>query len=820
MDPLSKLPTECLQHILQILIDNTNISPLINLLSTNKYIASMTLPYIYSDINKLVEGNAVSPVNNDQRACLVRMLLQQVLLDEPLPEVLLLSYGFKTAPHTTNDDGKETSDDATNRNNGNTYNSDEGEDEEPSSAKTISTFNYLAFVRHLNLDLDHIKPKRRSLWKSIHEHSPQVTEALEPHFSAYDEMFMSQRSIRQMFEGAIIYWQVCWSLASPILEQLESLTIPLADIKRYMDVIDRLERLEHVRFNLDGSFAQRYQDTDGHYATYDHAIRSAQSMVPFIMEHNRLFKGRLQFVSVCDTGKWFKMSTMCPKRILWQVSRAAPPLHEPKHLCPTNWMQFAAHALSTDLDHVVTLTTLRPTAEWFDRPVDVQEILSRCRSLKELSVLSVGKDGFKWAVREKRAMQDRLCRFGDGESLLPQEPITPSRLTIDRSKHVLVPLSDVCIAELGTVEEIDDIAFAFSQTLEHFTVNKTSGVTHIMPPFYIGQGWVDLPFLTKLKFRGCWNRLVIDRDMLSRCPSLVDLELVDFTVDYDCSDIVSCSAATLTRLERLMLVGWPALTLHPGTFSSTKRIKHLRMSTASDDEDSRFIPPLEELELSFGGEVIGVSAAAGQGVTPEATVRPVASGIHLGNRRPQWSWDWHLPHLETLQLTSEFAQRFQFKLLQGCPSLRSLHLDNTTYEDGLRRALTADDLFVAPDFSDLGNQGNTHSGADERVRVSSRERIVAWKVSQLQLTGDWSIDDSVLGPFLCGMFPDLQEFTEFGVVGYTLSRMMNVIRVGGQGWKEVRSSRLRPNGDEEMKEFGLYFVDDDLPKGMDVMDVE
>ncbi|KAG0269032.1 hypothetical protein BGZ95_002221 [Linnemannia exigua] len=805
MDPLSKLPPECLQHILQILVnDNTSISSLIALLSTNKYIASMTLPYIYGDINKLDEGCAVSPVKNDQRACLVRMLLQQ-LFDEGLPEVVLLSYGFKTVSTTYDGEDNATSND--------TYNRD---DDEFSSARAKSPFDYLAFVRHFNLDLEHIIPKHRSLYG----HSPQVTEALEPHFSAYDEIFMSRRAIRQVFEGAIIYWQVCWSLASPILEQLESLTIPLADIQRYMGVLDRLERLEHVRFNLDGLFAQRYKAKDGHYAIFNHAIRSAQAMVPFIKEHNRLFEGRLQFVSVCDTGKWWEVSAMCSEEILWEVYRASPPLHEPKHLCPTNWMQFAAHALSTDLDYVVTLTTRRPTVDWFDRPVDVQNILSRCRSLKELSVLSVGKDGFKWAVQEKKAMQDRLYRYGEGEHTLLHNPTTLSPLEMDQSKHILVPLSNVRIAEFGTAEEIDDIAFAFSQTLEIFTVNKYSGQDLFIPAHYIGQGWVKLPFLTTLSFRGCWNRLVIDRDLLLHCPSLVDLELVDFTFDYNCSDIVSCSVASLTRLEKLQLVGWPALTFHPGTFSSTKRIKYLRMSTASDDEDTRFIPPLEELELSFGSDAIGVSATTGQESTPAATASPVASGIHFVNMRPRWSWDWLLPHLKTLELTSEFAQRFQFRMLQGCPSLRSLHLDNTTYEDDLRRVLTTDDLFVAPGFSDLGNQDNTSSGADEGVKPSSLERIVAWKVSQLILTGDWSIDDSVLGPFLWGMFPCLQEFTESGVGGYTLSGMMDVIRIGGRGWKEVTSSRLHRDGDEEMKELGLYSVDDDLPKGVEVLDVE
>ncbi|KAF9902302.1 hypothetical protein EC991_005042 [Linnemannia zychae] len=519
MDPLSNLPPECLHQILQFLADdNTTISPLISLLSANKYIASNTLPYIYADINKLIGGYSLSSINARMRRSLVRMLLQRVLLDGrgDLSEMLMLLYGFEK------DDISHNSNDSNDNNNKCNTASDkvtDGNNVRSALAGPKSPFDYLAYIRHLNLDIEHVDPQYGPTRRFSYRPSPQKETALKVHFAAYDDIFMSQSKIRGRYEGAIIYWEVTWSIANPILEQLESLTIPLADIKRYMDAINRLGQLETVRFNLDDSLRPQYKAANGpHYVASDHMIKSMQTMVPFIKEHQSLFKDKLKSVS--------------------------------------------------------------------------------------LTVRSLGTDGFKWAVQEKKAMLDRLCRNGKGGQLLFQKSAASSHLASNQSTHGLVPLSSIHIDEFSTVEEIDDIVFAFSQTLESLTVFKYLKLYDSQPPLQIGQGWIDLPLLTNLNLQGCWTRLDIDRNLLSHFPNLVCLDMADYTSDYNCSDIVSCSAASLKSLEELELVGWPALTFHPETLSSTKRIKTLRMMTRAEEDDWRFIPPLEELVISFGGGVI------------------------------------------------------------------------------------------------------------------------------------------------------------------------------------------------------------------------
>ncbi|KAG0339729.1 hypothetical protein BG000_001467 [Podila horticola] len=72
---------------------------------------------------------------------------------------------------------------------------------------------------------------------------------------------------------------------------------------------------------------------------------------------------------------------------------------------------------------------------------------------------------------------------------------------------------------------------------------------------------------------------------------------------------------------------------------------------------------------------------------------------HTWLPRPRWTWDWYLPHLKDLALTGEFALRFQFRMLQGCPSVESLSLNiMSTNEDQVVRELTDADFTIDPSF--------------------------------------------------------------------------------------------------------------------------
>ncbi|KAK3804867.1 MAG: hypothetical protein J3R72DRAFT_499966 [Linnemannia gamsii] len=183
--------------------------------------------------------------------------------------------------------------------------------------------------------------------------------------------------------------------------------------------------------------------------------------------------------------------------------------------------------------------------------------------------------------------------------------------------------------------------------------------------------------------------------------------------------------------------------------------------------------------------------------------------------RPHWSWNWHLPLLTCVHLTSEFAYRFEFKMLRGCPQLEILGL-NMNSIDGPHthtRVLSCADMFVLPSSSSSSPSLLVSSN------VHQEERIIAPNLRSLVLSGHWVIDDTLLGEFLAGIFPKLRSFTECCSGGITLAGVLNMIRtrtgfVDGEG-REVQEGTLMhlrgvtvsmslPHSHEEMDVLGVY----------------
>ena len=361
MDPLSKLPMECLKHILQIIADwdHKSTATLAALLMTNKHIFAATVPYLYSDAFKTKLGHNRGP-DHIHRQSFIRLLLGRIPINI-LPMIVSLEFGFNT---TTGYPG--------------------------SHAVANPIMDYIAYIQHLNLDMSDTNPRpivyeefpgqyrwltgrpplfptstpipapfpqpppfsplpppftATGLYPQLYTPSPPppslcavlpppwlLTEdefislhsrtvgegPLEPHYSAYNEIFGSDA--RSKFHKTILYYEVCWSITNPILEQLKSLTIPLVDVWRYLDSVRRLGQLECVRFNLDQSFSRDFNNN----TVRDRADRATQAMVLFVKEHKRLFKDRLKIVHVNDVGMWGCGSYQCPPEIQLEIIKLVP----------------------------------------------------------------------------------------------------------------------------------------------------------------------------------------------------------------------------------------------------------------------------------------------------------------------------------------------------------------------------------------------------------------------------------------------------------------------------------------------------------------
>ncbi|KAG0258056.1 hypothetical protein BGZ95_005067, partial [Linnemannia exigua] len=353
------------------------------------------------------------------------------------------------------------------------------------------------------------------------------------------------------FHQMAMYRETVWTLAAPILDQLESLTAPLSDIHRYIQVIARLGRLETLVFILDEVLV--YESYGGKYcaASKKRQDEAMLALIHFVEEHTRLFKGVLKTVNCSERVVFPPIHQGWPSDVRKHIYRLLPPMYQPNILAMDNWMRLMIHPTRTDFGHVHEIYAKGD--HWNDAIRDYPHFLQRCRTLKRLDVSPVGKGGFEWALQEKR-----LASLG--------------------GSNILVPLEQVTLRDYNSfTDEVNDIAVAFSDTLQSIIVRVTSEVEGPSPTIGIGQGWMNMPALTYLKLEARRYQLLVDPMLFAHCPNLTQVTLTDSTTIYRCQDIVSTLPGHLERITDLKLEGWPALTFHPETLRSASNLRVLRI---------------------------------------------------------------------------------------------------------------------------------------------------------------------------------------------------------------------------------------------------
>ncbi|KAG0299530.1 hypothetical protein BGZ97_003654 [Linnemannia gamsii] len=419
-------------------------------------------------------------------------------------------------------------------------------------------------------------------------------------------------------------------------------------------------------------------------------------------------------------------SSTTPLASATTISRLPGPLNylaQIRHLHQQPWaigldqlwnsvVQLLEHAEATDFSKLEELDTTMLRHSLFvsgnDEGItsDAQEtiftkqhfILRRCRALRRLKMESLGNGNLRWAVDEKR-----LVEQNGQDTLLPapfQTEVGNQQTTSnpEHGREGLVPLEEF---EIETVygrptDDTDLAAIAFSQTLKiikvyyHGTYGGGPNPTrhHVIKHLssFVGRQWVHMPLLTHFSVSMGLAGLVIDPQLLLNIPNAISVLLSDETAVYLLEDIDTCLPAYLPSLKSLTLRGLPALSFHPDTLHSTDQLTELSVTAHKtfethepDDAFIRFdegyqddfapsacyIPPADELYRSYGIRDESTTSS-----TPTTTIRP------------KWTRDWQLLCLVSLALSSEFAFLFQFRMLQGCPALKVLELETRTATTG------------------------------------------------------------------------------------------------------------------------------------------
>lgn len=816
MDPLSQLPLECLQRIFDILIqgndiDNSNdsnecnnnnnsSSTLAALLQTNRYIAIVALPYLYKDPFRF-SPHDILKIHYTYRIqeplisrTPIRTLLNSLSPSTILPKVLSLGIQRIIPSSVINTEDSPTANDSTT--------ATSIASEVSSRVLITSQLNYVAQIRHLHqqpwsIGVDQLwewaqPPPGVGLYIQTQEFEDLCRNAklIRQDFGEYAVLYPNQ-TLNQRCYQILFFQEANWALANPILEQLQSLTIPLSDIDRYLEpsVVVRMAKLERVHFLL-GRLKPieneeewiPHDETEESWGPY---ARRLHPLVQFVEEHTRLFEGVLREVTmdVSALWKWYGADNgPCPESVKLEINRLLPALCTPISLITNaSMLRFLAHPDTTDMSMVTELDTKvllsNGARESFHGNRDA---LQRCRALRKLTSASLGEGAFRWAVDEKNKLAN-CFEVSNGQGALNARTYWEEQAGADVQvprqpgfwRKSLIPLEEVKIlnhCSMQLTDEVDDIAVGFSQTLQSFCAHyyMQSHLQEYEQNSHVGKGWVNLPVLTHLALSVDYYNLIIDRQLLTHCPKAVTVSLTDRTFGYQCEDIEPCLPANLPILETLHLMGWPALTFHPATFHSTTRLKELSVTLSNghgddyydslrytwdgNDEISDFnsyIPPIEELHQSYGIR------------TESSSMTPVLV-------RPRWSWDWHLPCLESLRLTSEFAFLFNFHMLPNCPALKRLDLNIRTYTNEHTRTISRADLFTTT--SHIGDNNDDGSN-DEEVP------IIAPSLVKLQLHGLWAFANlSTKHQFLSKMFPNLEALSASEWIDFSLSEMIHWAR--------------------------------------------
>ena len=333
--------------------------------------------------------------------------------------------------------------------------------------------------------------------------------------------------------------------------------------------------------------------------------------------------------------------------------------------------------------------------------------------------------------------------------------------------HEFVPLRSIRLvnkAPLVIVKELNDIAFAFSDTLEELVAGRGrtpfGGLIELAttPQVIYGQDW-DLPRLRTLSLEVSGSQLHLKMDALYRSRTLEALRLLDSITAYSHQDNGPWSFVHLPHLKKLELMGLPAVRFNLESLHHSPCLKELTLGTLDSVfiacQYDYFIPSPEDLERE-GSDNDELSGTPGT----------VSQGCPSIGKRPQWTWDWCLPSLCRLHLEAVFAYKFDFRWLQQLPNLQHITLNMKTSSGLHGRHITLKDLL-------RGRQQQQ----DEDGHVVSDRYISLPKLESINLSGHWTYDQVVMETLCLVVSPNLRcMYFVNGCSGPTLQEWITLSR--------------------------------------------
>ncbi|KAF9155827.1 hypothetical protein BG015_008404 [Linnemannia schmuckeri] len=771
------LPLECLQLVIRFLATQDDTHSLATLLRVNKYVCSATLPFLY-------EGPLLLPVLTGycfENSALARRLNLITTLLLGVPEVSLsdlLKVTFRRMPVST-------------------------------ESPQLLFAPYHSFVTGFLFSQSH-QLYEAFFQKNVRQPDQRLVDhialnGLEGRFIAEDPLGRisdeaNWDAVSSGFDRQISA-DLTWALCSNA-ERIKSLTVPLSEIANYLSIVPRFKVLSDVSFHFDRRVQYVQDDAPDELSPQELEVlrkhekertEHLEAMIFFVQEHRRCHNNVLR-TATCPRAPPFYED--CSAAYEARLNQSLPPLLNPQFLDSRNWTQFASKVQETNLSSVKTITQPSVAAgrHEFNEIVKQIPFLHRCRALDTVHLGSLISDMFQWAVDERKNYNAKIAA---GQDLSPQ-PLVPLR---ELTAQFVLPSQD---------EQINGIAFAFGDTLERLRVHgclfKAVDVHHQPTVFAIGQE-PGLPSSSSLS--PCWhvpklsylyvdflhNFVRIHPRLFARSSRLAIVVLMDRRNAYSTRDIERWESAELEHLESLLLMGTPAVSFHPDSLTTTVNLRYLGLKIPNAPSSNHpFIPPLAELD-DFEDDDF-----AGSAPSP---------------RRPIWTWDWDLPKLTDLDLTGEFAYRFQFRMLRGTPGLVHFLVDIRSASSEHKRTVSIKDL-VKSTQDGKTTETLQDDDNDDDTRNSQLEYIHLPDLRKFSLIGPWTFDKQVLAILCSKVAPNMSHLTLQGCSGFGLAEWVNVTSEYLYGLVEAVSSvPIERSSREEVEEVGLVadLTDHYVPNG-------
>ncbi|KAG0042618.1 hypothetical protein BGZ83_000249 [Gryganskiella cystojenkinii] len=605
---LSDLPLECLQLILQELLNRDDRVSLSRLLQVSRSICLATLPFLY---HAPFHRPTVS-IYGDLVPQGLYKLVQMLLRNRPFQEISpLLSAAFDVFPE------------------------EQTADAHSPIATDTSLIDYHSYIRVFDLEQAIFKYTYREFRfaPSSRMYPPRLENYIFKTVNGEDASWYGQgrhdhellcppgtrlnkplqcnmmSSIRFGALATSLRVDLTWALCSPVLEEVQNLTIPLSDMDRYLNSVDKFQSLVSVNVRIDEDDTvnrmMRLRNIPGYETELaectDRKREQFKALLTFVERHLTLFPNQLQEAGcLCDDDNnrdalTFPRTPECPQDIQEKLMALLSLSLKPRSIDQTTWNQVTTNIKETDLGAVRRVFMARNALTRRAMRTLIEQdssFLRRCRTLEILSMVTQGPGSFRWSVEEKEAWDTYKARktittakknLTTTQTHISAEgnlPLTGPRPNPSPSPILKpLPLKSVQLytqMSFGSApshfgggspsvftnefkDELDDLVFAYGETtLTELYARACMANIQLQQPilfdFKIGKNW-KLAVMKSLVVMVSNPRLLVDRELLSKglvrgcCDSYHPLERLELrdrmTGPYRCQDLYSCQPPTL-----------------------------------------------------------------------------------------------------------------------------------------------------------------------------------------------------------------------------------------------------------------------------------